>query len=92
MMQKLLYFHKIQEWIMVAVHFFFEAYDKAYDVHGITNGAVSQADLAAENLDLNQKFHWGISIDVAEHIPKDQIENFLKNIAKHTTDALLISW
>ncbi|KAF4724141.1 hypothetical protein FOZ63_025089, partial [Perkinsus olseni] len=70
----------------------------AYAVDGIrgiselTDGAVMEADLTTPNLTLWRQFDCVLSLEVAEHIPKQHERVFLKNLARHAEECLIVSW
>ncbi|KAF4680432.1 hypothetical protein FOZ60_013483 [Perkinsus olseni] len=71
---------------------------EAYAVDGIrgiselTDGAVMEADLTTPNLTLWRQFDCVLSLEVAEHIPKQHERVFLENLARHAEECLIVSW
>ncbi|KAF4730532.1 hypothetical protein FOZ62_001499, partial [Perkinsus olseni] len=71
---------------------------EAYAVDGIrgifelTDGAVMEADLTTPNLTLWRQFDCVLSLEVAEHIPKQHERVFLENLARHARECLIVSW
>ena len=68
-----------------------EAYDGNPIVVGETNGFASVLDLS-EPFDLKRKFDVVVSLEVAEHIPKEYEEIYVNNLINHTSGWLIISW
>lgn len=68
-----------------------KAFDGNPNVKKITNGIGERADIS-QPLNLNQKFDVVLSIEVAEHIPKEFEENYINNLINHTNKYLIISW
>eukprot|EP00747_Dinoflagellata_sp_TGD_P165373 gnl/TRDRNA2_/TRDRNA2_186560_c0_seq1.p1 gnl/TRDRNA2_/TRDRNA2_186560_c0~~gnl/TRDRNA2_/TRDRNA2_186560_c0_seq1.p1 ORF type:complete len:378 (+),score=54.74 gnl/TRDRNA2_/TRDRNA2_186560_c0_seq1:96-1136(+) len=57
----------------------------------ITAGRCLQADLSAE-LDLGTRWDWLLSLEVAEHIPREFEDVFIRNLERHTRMGIVISW
>ncbi|CAE8607551.1 unnamed protein product [Polarella glacialis] len=57
----------------------------------ITEGRCLQADLSRE-LDLGTRWHWVLSLEVAEHIPRYFEDSFLANLDRHTCSGMVLSW
>eukprot|EP00931_Biecheleriopsis_adriatica_P103185 TRINITY_DN78055_c0_g1_i1.p1 TRINITY_DN78055_c0_g1~~TRINITY_DN78055_c0_g1_i1.p1 ORF type:complete len:356 (+),score=66.60 TRINITY_DN78055_c0_g1_i1:116-1183(+) len=57
----------------------------------ITEGRCLQADLSQE-LDLGTRWHWVLSLEVAEHIPRQFEARFLENLERHTCSGMVLSW
>ncbi len=69
------------------------AFDGAENVEEVTAGRVKWADLTEPGLDLaGGPADWVMSLEVAEHIPAEYEANFLRNLARHTRDGLVMSW
>eukprot|EP00435_Cladocopium_sp_Y103_P012755 s634_g3.t1 len=70
------------------------AFDGVMGVTEITEGAVTQVDLA-ETLHIEwhpEPFDWVLCLEVAEHIPPEHEEQFLENLGKHASEGLILSW
>lgn len=67
------------------------AYDGSPEIELVTNGAVSSADLAKQ-LELGRMFDWVLCLEVAEHIPPDLTQTFLRNLDAHAGEGVVISW
>ncbi|CAK8996436.1 Uncharacterized protein SCF082_LOCUS4790 [Durusdinium trenchii] len=57
----------------------------------ITEGRCLQADLSRD-LDLGTRWDWVLSLEVAEHIPREFENSFLKNLDRHTCSGMVLSW
>lgn len=57
----------------------------------LTEGRCLQADLSHE-LDLGTRWHWVLSLEVAEHIPREFEAVFLANLERHSCEGLVLSW
>ena len=68
-----------------------EAYDGNLNTPQITDGIGKVLDLS-ERFDLDKKFDYVISLEVAEHIPKEYEETYINNLIRHTNCYLIISW
>lgn len=68
-----------------------DAFDGNPKVKELSNNFASQLDLS-EEFDLGTEYDTVISLEVAEHIPKEFEEVYLSNIIKHTRNQLIISW
>ena len=68
-----------------------EAYDGNLNTPQMTGGIGKVLDLSKE-FDLNKKFDYVISLEVAEHIPKEYEEIYVNNLIRHTDSYLIISW
>eukprot|EP00913_Durusdinium_trenchii_P029975 g28089.t1 len=73
------------------------AFDGVTGVTEITNGAVTQVDLAEKNKPLvkdwyPEPFDWVMCLEVAEHIPPEHEEQFLQNLGRHASQGLVLSW
>ncbi|CAL1128798.1 unnamed protein product [Cladocopium goreaui] len=68
------------------------AFDGVMGVTEITEGAVTQVDLA-EALHIEwhpEPFDWVLCLEVAEHIPPQHEEQFLENLGKHASEGLIL--
>ncbi|KAF4656532.1 hypothetical protein FOL47_008889 [Perkinsus chesapeaki] len=68
------------------------AIDGVRGISELTNGAVTEADLTTSNLKLWTTFDCVLSLEVAEHIPKQYEGVFLDNLGRHAQRCLIISW
>jgi hypothetical protein len=68
-----------------------KAFDGNPNVKQITNNLAEQLDLA-QPFNLGKKFDAVISLEVAEHIPKEYESVYVNNLCKHTNKYLIISW
>ncbi|CAJ1383514.1 unnamed protein product [Effrenium voratum] len=57
----------------------------------ITDGRCLQADLS-RHLDLGTRWDWVLSLEVAEHIPRQFETLFLENLVRHTCSGMVLSW
>lgn len=70
------------------------AFDGVQGIAELTGGAVSHADLAGD-LDIPWKrgpFDWVMCLEVAEHIPPELEQRFLRNLDRFAAAGLVISW
>lgn len=67
------------------------AFDGSPDIEVVTKGSVLNVNLA-KPLMLWRDFDWVICLEVAEHIPAELTEVFLKNLDSHVRDGLVLSW
>ena len=69
----------------------YDAFDGAPFAEETTNNQVKFLDLSVPIYHID-KYDWVISLEVAEHIPK-QFENvFLDNIVRHAGEGIILSW
>eukprot|EP00933_Yihiella_yeosuensis_P071985 TRINITY_DN80254_c0_g1_i1.p1 TRINITY_DN80254_c0_g1~~TRINITY_DN80254_c0_g1_i1.p1 ORF type:complete len:371 (-),score=49.23 TRINITY_DN80254_c0_g1_i1:63-1175(-) len=57
----------------------------------ISEGRCLQADLS-HNVDLGTRWHWVLSLEVAEHIPRNFENLFLGNLDRHACFGIVLSW
>jgi hypothetical protein len=62
----------------------------AINVAELTDALVSQADLTHEHNFWH--FDWAITLEVAEHIPKQFEDTFIRNIVSTLPKGIIISW
>jgi len=70
------------------------AFDGVEGVSQITEGTVSEVDLA-EEIRIPWRaipFDWVLCLEVAEHIPPEHEHVFLANLARHALQGLVLSW
>jgi 2-polyprenyl-3-methyl-5-hydroxy-6-metoxy-1,4-benzoquinol methylase len=67
------------------------AFDGSPDIELVTKSAVMSADLG-KPIRLWRKFDWSLCLEVAEHIPPELTERFLRNLDEHTEHGLILSW
>lgn len=77
---------------------FFDKYNipsKGYDGHPdtvkLTGGRAEVKDLS-QPVELKEKFDWVLSLEVAEHLPKQYEKAFIENLHKHNRRGIVISW
>ena len=68
-----------------------EAYDGNPITPKMTGGIGKVLDLS-KRFDLEKKFDYVISVEVAEHIPKEYEEIYVDNLIRHTGYYLITSW
>jgi hypothetical protein len=68
-----------------------KAFDGNPNVKKITNGVGEQQDLAVP-FELSRKFDVVMSLEVAEHIPKQFEHVYIDNLIRHTNKYVIISW
>ena len=68
-----------------------EAYDGNPNTPIMTGGIGKVLDLT-HKFDLGKTFDYVISLEVAEHIPKEYEEIYIDNLIRHTDSYLIISW
>tara|TARA_A100001391_G_C5076724_1_gene279342 strand:- start:2052 stop:2948 length:897 start_codon:yes stop_codon:yes gene_type:complete len=68
-----------------------EAYDGNPDTPEMTDGIGKVLDLS-EEFDLGKTFDYVMSLEVAEHIPKEFEETYVNNLIRHTGEYLITSW
>jgi hypothetical protein len=66
------------------------AVEGASNVAELTGGFVTQADLTQEHN--FGHFDWVISLEVAEHIPKEFEDTYIRNIVSTSPSGIIISW
>lgn len=66
-------------------------YDGNPDTFTISGGVAHVIDLS-QVFDLKKHFDWVLSLEVAEHLPKEYEKAFLENIHKHNTKGIVLSW
>jgi hypothetical protein len=69
----------------------YDAFDGAPYIENITNNVVKFLDLSVPVFHLNT-YDWVISIEVAEHIPKEFETIYLDNMARHAKIGIVLSW
>lgn len=57
----------------------------------ISEGRCLHADLSSK-LDLGTRWAWVLSLEVAEHIPREFEQTFLDNVDQHACAGLVLSW
>eukprot|EP00928_Gymnodinium_smaydae_P030919 TRINITY_DN22857_c0_g1_i1.p1 TRINITY_DN22857_c0_g1~~TRINITY_DN22857_c0_g1_i1.p1 ORF type:complete len:522 (-),score=73.66 TRINITY_DN22857_c0_g1_i1:106-1632(-) len=67
------------------------AYDGASEIEAYTKGRVSHLRLDLP-FDLGRTFDWAMSFEVAEHLPPDAAETFLRNLRRHVVNGIVLSW
>ncbi len=69
----------------------YTAYDGGEGVEAATDGAVRFLDLS-EPTWLGRTFDWVMSLEVGEHIPKEQESAYVGNIVRHASRGVVLSW
>ena len=69
----------------------YDAFDGAPYVESTTNNNVNFLDLSVPIYHL-QKYDWVISLEVAEHIPKEFEAVYLDNLVRHSIEGVILSW
>ena len=69
----------------------YNAFDGAPYVESTTNNNVKFLDLSVPIYHL-QKYDWVISLEVAEHIPKEFEAVYLDNLVRHSNEGIILSW
>jgi hypothetical protein len=69
----------------------FEGFDGNPHAPKLSNGLVKVMDLS-QDFNLKKKYDWVISLEVAEHIPKQFESTYLNNLIKHCEKGIIISW
>lgn len=67
------------------------AFDATHVVTDITGGHVQELDLGKE-VRLWRTFDWVLCLDVAGHMPEDQVAMLFRNIRRHAERGLVMSW
>ena len=68
-----------------------EAYDGNPNTPEMTGGVGKVLDLS-QKFDLGKRFDYVMSLEVAEHIPKEYEEVYVDNLIRHTGYYLITSW
>jgi hypothetical protein len=69
----------------------YEAFDGAPFAETTTENRVSFLDLSVPIYHLD-KYDWIVSVEVAEHIPKEFENIFIDNLARHAKEGVIMSW
>ena len=69
----------------------YDAFDGAPYSEEKTNGRVKFLDLSVPIYHLNT-YDWIVSVEVAEHIPKEFEHIFLDNLVRHAEIGIVLSW
>ena len=69
----------------------YDAYDGAPYVEDTTNNEVKHLDLSVPIYHL-PFYDWVISMEVAEHIPKEFEQIFIDNLTRHAKEGIILSW
>jgi len=57
----------------------------------ISKGLVKVIDLS-QPFDLGKKYDWVMSVEVAEHIPKEFERTLLENLDRHNVNGIILTW
>jgi hypothetical protein len=69
----------------------YDAYDGAPYADITTDGHVKHLDLSAPVYHL-PVYDWIISLEVAEHVPKEFEQIFIDNLTRHAKEGIILSW
>ncbi len=69
----------------------YDAYDGAPDVEEASHGSVHHLDLSVPQFGL-PVYDWVVSVEVAEHIPRQFEPAFADNLARHARSGIVLSW
>ena len=69
----------------------YDAYDGAPFAEETTNNQVKFLDLSVPIYHLD-KYDWVISLEVAEHIPKQFQDIYVDNLVRHANEGIILSW
>ena len=58
-------------------------YDGALDIDTLSRGFIQHADLSEEGLWLGRRWDWVMSVEVGEHIARENEDYFLDNLVRH---------
>ncbi len=72
-------------------HFLCDGFDGNPNSFKISKGLVKIQDLA-ESFHLDKKYDFVISLEVAEHIPKEYEKIYIENLHRHNAQGIIISW
>lgn len=65
--------------------------DRILSTCTVTDGYVKFMDLTVPTF-LGTKYEWVMSLEVGEHIPSIHEATFLRNIVRHATEGVVLSW
>lgn len=68
-----------------------DQYDGSVNIEEVTNGKVKYLNLA-EKINFNCNYDIVMSLEVAEHIPKEFEEVYVNNLVKCSREGILITW
>jgi cyclopropane fatty-acyl-phospholipid synthase-like methyltransferase len=66
-------------------------YDGNPDTPELSKGLCGVFDLSAP-ADLGKRYDWVVSLEVAEHIPKEYETHFVENLDRHNRKGIVLSW
>lgn len=69
----------------------YDAYDGAPYCNETSNGLVKFLDLTIPQYGIPM-YDWVISLEVAEHIPKEHEQVYIDNLVRHSREGIIISW
>ena len=69
----------------------YEAYDGAPFAESVSSGNVKFLDLSVPQYGI-PIYDWIVSLEVAEHIPKEYESTFLSNLVRHAKTGIILSW
>lgn len=68
-----------------------DEYDGSVNIEEATNGRVKYLNLA-EEINIECNYDYAMSIEVAEHIPKEFENVYLNNVVKCAKEGIVITW
>jgi hypothetical protein len=68
-----------------------DGFDGNPDTEELSGGVASVIDLS-EPFDLQKQYDWVMSLEVAEHLPKEYEKTFIENLDRHNKCGILLSW
>lgn len=69
----------------------YDAFDGAPYLEESTNGSVRYLDVSVPVYHL-ERYDWVLSLEVAEHIPKEFEATFVDNVKRHALEGIVLSW
>lgn len=70
----------------------YDAFDGAPFTETTTDHRCQFLDLSVPIYHLEDKYDWVISMEVAEHIPKEYEQIYLDNLARYAKEGIILSW
>ncbi|CAL4114077.1 unnamed protein product, partial [Meganyctiphanes norvegica] len=68
-----------------------KGYDGAENIDNISSGFIKYLNLS-EEVDLNERWDWAISLEVGEYIPAANEDIYFDNVARHACKGIVLSW
>ena len=69
----------------------YRGYDGSGNIDVLTNGFVKYADMS-QPLRLSPRADWVVSLEVAEHLPNQREQFYVRNLHAHACKGIVISW